>query len=156
MNDDKGERLWTWLRGLYGRGLELEFGAFMPQAWRVAVARMTDEDLRRGCLALRNGGSRYPPKLPEFLAMCRVEKVEPAHRALTAAKVQALPRTEAGRQAALKAGALAHELLEQHGNDDIAAARAAIADQHTPQANALRADLARFERARAASAWRRG
>lgn len=151
LSDRHMDRLWKRMAGLYGNRWTASFGvADKNHAWLSVLQGLTVHQVADGISRTAKAFPSWPPTAGEFRALCRTEAA-PEHKALP--KPQ--PYTRGGRDAVTLAGELANKLLADHGNDDIAAARAAIADQRTPEANALRADLARFERARQASAWRR-
>jgi len=54
---------------MYGASLIREFGETPPALWCEAFANMTDADLRRAIIGLLNAGGKFPPSLPEFIAL---------------------------------------------------------------------------------------
>lgn len=77
--EQKAGRYWDWLRGMYGTALRVQFGEEMPRAWVGTIGALTIDELRVGCRALRDREGRYPPTVPEFIALCRPHR-EPMHQ----------------------------------------------------------------------------
>lgn len=74
-------KLFVWLGGLYG-------GRFTSQydnrdgrlSWLMALADVTDEELREGCAHCRTNGGGWPPNAMEFRRFCRANLYEQTRR----------------------------------------------------------------------------
>ena len=69
--DDRAERTWQTLCGMYGARLIRDFGEEVPEVWKAAIRRLTDMQLRRGLAALGNSPTGHTPTLPTFLHACK-------------------------------------------------------------------------------------
>lgn len=74
------------LAALYGRHW-FDLWADVPiadvkDAWSSVLAGMTGEQIRHALDHCARGSSKYPPTAPEFAALCRAYRVDPAHRPL--------------------------------------------------------------------------
>jgi hypothetical protein len=54
---------------MYGASLLREYGETPPEMWCEAFSHMDDEAVRRGLVALLNAGGKFPPTLPQFVAL---------------------------------------------------------------------------------------
>ncbi|NCF83884.1 MAG: hypothetical protein GWP74_19990 [Proteobacteria bacterium] len=132
---------------MYGNRWSASFGNFdQNDTWLAVLQGLTPQQIADGLAATPKTYPEWPPTVGQFRGLCR-GTTEPAHRALP--KPEPMGRTEAGKEAARVALLRAQEYLDAHGNDDIAAARDALGDQNTPEANAMRRDLSKYEKARA-------
>lgn len=69
--DDRAQRTWQTLCGMYGARLIRDFGEEVPEVWKAAIKRLTDVQLRRGIAALGNSATGRTPTLPDFLHACK-------------------------------------------------------------------------------------
>ena len=69
--DDRAQRTWQTLCGMYGARMIRDFGEEVPDVWKAAIKRLTDQQLRRGIAALGNSGTGHTPTLPAFLHACK-------------------------------------------------------------------------------------
>lgn len=72
---------------MFGASLLREYGEVPPQLWKEAFDSMTDQDVRRAMVSLLNSGAKFPPSLPEFVALALPNRMDsewntPAAKAL--------------------------------------------------------------------------
>lgn len=86
------DRLFERLAAFYGRHW-LDLWADVPiadvkDAWQTELAGVTGDQIRKA-LAHLVANNKFPPTLPEFVALCQQYRAEPAHRLALP-----IPRTE--------------------------------------------------------------
>jgi len=69
--DDRAQRTWQTLCGMFGARLIRDFGEEVPEVWKAAIKRLADIQIRRGLAALGNSGTGRTPTLPEFVKACK-------------------------------------------------------------------------------------
>lgn len=85
--DDRAQRIWQTLCGMYGARLIRDFGEEVPEVWKAAIKRLTDVQLRRGLAALGNSATGRTPTLPEFVHACKT--ISPTEAAAMAPRLAA-------------------------------------------------------------------
>lgn len=88
------ERLWSHMAMIYGHRWSTQYGTSPPAAWRLGLAELSADEIKRGMDACVTTGDGWPPNLPEFRKLCLdTSAVVPAcHR--PAKPFAALPKPE--------------------------------------------------------------
>lgn len=68
---DASERLWKRFGEMFGDRFFTQYGAKPNDSWREAVKELRGDQVREALTKIRNGGSAYPPSLPEFMGLAK-------------------------------------------------------------------------------------
>lgn len=69
MPEHRSLSIWKQLASMYGASLLREYGETPPDLWCEAFSHMDDAAVRRALVALLNSGGKFPPTLPQFVAL---------------------------------------------------------------------------------------
>lgn len=71
---DRAARLFRWLVDQFGASkMERDYGTEASSALISLVGRLTDDELKRGCRAVRDLGNDWPPSLPALERHCKTQ-----------------------------------------------------------------------------------
>lgn len=91
--------LWRRLAAMYGDGWTRQYGAQDDGTWLAGCRRagLTPQSVGAGLQAVLTSGAKWPPSLPEFLALCRPHMGVAGGSAARAAPSKALPLSDEER-----------------------------------------------------------
>lgn len=69
----KAIRVWDRMQEMFGSSWSSQYGDAPSRTWTQALSHMTDEQIVRGLQRIALGGEKFPPTLPQFIAVCRGE-----------------------------------------------------------------------------------
>jgi len=87
--------VWSRLTEVFGSRFTREYGTHPNDSWRDVIARLSNEQIKRGLIALAEEGSEHPPNLPKFTKVCQhvhqmdVPKLEAPEYTLRDAQIDA-------------------------------------------------------------------
>lgn len=70
-NSGASKRLWDRFAEMFGARFYDQFGTEPSESWKSAVSELRNDQVKAALAKVRNGGSQYPPSLPEFIALAR-------------------------------------------------------------------------------------
>ncbi len=70
---DSESAIWVWqaLTEMFGTPFLSSFGETPPTSWRLAISRLTNDQIKRGLTSLGNDARSFPPNLSEFVDACK-------------------------------------------------------------------------------------
>ncbi len=63
-------KLWQTFTRMYGHAFVSQYGEKPDQVWAWAIARTSDEEVKRGLEGCLEAGGEFPPSLPKFMEYC--------------------------------------------------------------------------------------
>ena len=89
-------RLWLRMTEMYGTLWTNSQGEEPNDTWTIALADLTPEQIGAGLTGCWDSGKPFPPTLPEFLGLCRVNDWEHARQSKLAHEVLSAPIIDKG------------------------------------------------------------
>lgn len=85
LSESHFDRLWQRMAEVFGHRWTTSFGKEPNDSWRDGLADMTEDDIRFGLMAIKQGWkSEWPPNMLQFRALCRptIDEAHKIHRRL--------------------------------------------------------------------------